>query len=242
MDDGVVFDDTGHFMLTGRLDRIVKVEEKRVALASVETELRALLCIEDVFVQLQTQNNRQFLRAYIVLNKQAQDELHRLGKHNFIQTLKQKLQSVLDPLAIPRQWRFIDSLPTDAQGKVVPSLLIPECDTPVLLPTIINTAVIEQKCTLTLHVLAETTYFEGHFPEHPVLPGVTQIHWAVQLARTLYEFPTSFQKMEAVKFQRIIVPDSIVKLDLEWDPIKQRLYFAFYSEAGPHSSGRMIFQ
>lgn len=242
MDDGVVFDEIGHFMLTGRLDRIVKVEEKRVALATVESELRALLSIEDAFVQFQTQNNRQFLRAYVVLNSISRDELLRLGKHKFIQILKQQLQGIIDPLAIPRQWRFIDALPTDAQGKVVPRLLQPEFDATILLPTIINIDIYEQKCIFTLHALAETAYFGGHFPEHPILPGVTQIHWAVQLARSHYVLPSVFLKMEAVKFQRIIVPDSIIKLDLEWDPIKQRLYFAFYSEAGAHSSGRITFQ
>ena len=35
---------------------------------------------------------------------------------------------------------------------------------------------------LDLAIGPELIYFQGHFPGYPVLPGIVQIDWAVQLA------------------------------------------------------------
>ena len=46
--------------------------------------------------------------------------------------------------------------------------------------------------TLRFALPASTRYFEGHFPEVPLLPGVVQIGWAVEFGRQYFELPARF--------------------------------------------------
>lgn len=116
-------------------------------------------------------------------------------------------------------------------------------------PTVIKPNAIKQKGdenTLTLHlqVDAEIEDFKGHFPQFALLPGVTQIDWAVHYAQQLFDSPKSFQSMEVIKFQEPILKDALVKLSLTWHADKQKLHFSYTSgqddEVRTHSSGRIL--
>ncbi len=97
---------------------------------------------------------------------------------------------------------------------------------------------------LTLHISADIVYFVGHFEEHPVLPGVTQLHWAEYFARqTIPALPAQnfFTRMEVIKFQELIRPEQTVSLELRYNPTSGKLHFRFFSEDSQFSSGRLVF-
>lgn len=98
---------------------------------------------------------------------------------------------------------------------------------------------------LQLKVQSELCYFDGHFPETPVLPGVVQLHWAEAFARDLFGplLPelASFQRLEAVKFQQLIRPEQEVSLDLEYVADKNKMYFRFYHQDTQFSTGRFVY-
>ena len=96
------------------------------------------------------------------------------------------------------------------------------------------------RAQLTLETPAQLPYFDGHSPGHPVLPGVTQIEWAIRFARELYSLPANFVGMEALKFQHIVPPDTLLTLELEFKAEKSALTFAYRSAAGQHASGRIL--
>ena len=101
-----------------------------------------------------------------------------------------------------------------------------------------------QHCTasqveLTLHVEADILDFQGHFPQHPLLPGVTQIDWAIYYGHKLLNTYPHFAGMEVIKFQEPILPGSNITLTLEWFADKHKLHFAYTSTKGTHSSGRI---
>ncbi|MGF1759094.1 3-hydroxyacyl-ACP dehydratase [Photobacterium sagamiensis] len=106
-------------------------------------------------------------------------------------------------------------------------------------PTIIAQHIADDRAVLTLKVDADILDFQGHFPSHPLLPGVTQIDWALFYGQTLLNAHPNFAGMEVIKFQNPILPDSIVELSLNWSEEKQKLQFTYSSEKGPHSSGRI---
>ena len=58
-------------------------------------------------------------------------------------------------------------------------------------------------------------YFRGHFPDHPVLPGVAQLE-AIVLELTLRSWPDigSLQRIRRLKFRRIVSPNSDLQLTL----------------------------
>ena len=108
-------------------------------------------------------------------------------------------------------------------------------------PEIISKADIDTGINLVLRVPAELSYFPGHFPEHPVLPGVVQIRWIEELARKYELVNGEFLRLEKLKFMRIISKDYEVNLELTV-PKEKTLQFQFNSEHGIHASGKMIFQ
>jgi len=92
---------------------------------------------------------------------------------------------------------------------------------------------------LDLRVPADLEYFTGHFPGAPVLPGVVQIDWCVQLARDRLALPGAFRGLEQVKFLAPIGPDARITLRLALRG--ERLRFGYLSKKDKHSLGMIVF-
>ncbi|SMS00123.1 (3R)-hydroxymyristoyl-ACP dehydratase [Vibrio mangrovi] len=112
-------------------------------------------------------------------------------------------------------------------------------------PTLLTTDIQSDSVTLALSLDADIVYFSGHFTQFPLLPGVTQIDWAVHYAREYLNLSGLFQGIEVVKFQEPIYPNTQVILTLEWDESKEKLTFRYTSahehESSPkvHASGKI---
>jgi 3-hydroxymyristoyl/3-hydroxydecanoyl-(acyl carrier protein) dehydratase len=111
----------------------------------------------------------------------------------------------------------------------------------IVLPEIRATERSEHGVRLQLNVPADLLYFDGHFPEVPLLPGVVQITWAIELARKHLRAIGTFKALSAVKFTRVIQPGSIVWLTLEYTQAKGQLDFAYELDGRPCSNGSALF-
>nr|WP_225561538.1 hypothetical protein [Rhodanobacter sp. DHB23] len=89
-------------------------------------------------------------------------------------------------------------------------------------------------------VPADLDYFPGHFPQAPVLPGVAQVGWALQLAASHLGTSPHCHEMEALKFQHIMQPGEHTTLVLRHDGARGRLHFAFHDGERQHSTGRLV--
>ena len=94
---------------------------------------------------------------------------------------------------------------------------------------------------LTLHVHRDLQWFEGHFPDAALLPGVIQTTWVVEFGRQHFALPENFRSMSNMKFMRFIMPDSIVTLRLRYVADKRELSFEYREQDKPCGSGRMEF-
>jgi 3-hydroxymyristoyl/3-hydroxydecanoyl-(acyl carrier protein) dehydratase len=94
---------------------------------------------------------------------------------------------------------------------------------------------------LTLFVPPQTTWFSGHFPAHPVLPGVVQLHWASRFANLLWPELDDFESVENLKFRKLVLPGMRLKLELEYDHVKNRVQFSFRHEDEVCSGGRISY-
>ncbi|MFC1237667.1 AMP-binding protein [Vibrio sp. F74] len=111
-----LFED-GSFLLKGRTDRIIKIEEKRVSLVEVEARLQGLEWIEEAAVITVETSVRLELVAVITLNEHGNEQLCSIGKGQFWINIRKSLRQWLEPIAIPRRYRILDDIPLNSQGK-----------------------------------------------------------------------------------------------------------------------------
>lgn len=105
------------FKLLGRVDRIVKIEGKRVSLEALEQEILKSAYVQFVRV-ISIKTNRDITCAVMVLSAQGKSTLEVHGKPWLIAELKTCLRRVFEAVVIPRKWRVIDEFACDQQGKV----------------------------------------------------------------------------------------------------------------------------
>ncbi len=116
LDDNVKILGQKAFMLKGRNDRIVKIEEKRIALTEIEEFLISLSSISECAC-LVLQNKRTFIAAVLVLTDVGRAEIKEKGRLLFLQSLKQTMRTRFENVTIPRKWRIIEELPVNQQSK-----------------------------------------------------------------------------------------------------------------------------
>jgi 3-hydroxymyristoyl/3-hydroxydecanoyl-(acyl carrier protein) dehydratase len=112
----------------------------------------------------------------------------------------------------------------------------------ILVPEICSSERIANGARLQLKIPADLAYFEGHFPGCPLLPGVVQVSWAIELGRRELAFEGSFRSLSAVKFMRVILPGASVSLVLEYAPDKRQLDFIYEHDGRMCSSGSALFE
>lgn len=226
----------GGFELRGRADRIVKIAEKRVSLAAVEAALRASPLIADLRLASLAEQREQ-LGVVVVPSEAGWALFDQQGKRALAEALRQRLADVVERVALPRRFRFLPELPVNAQGKSTQARLLAEFDP--RRPALRAVHRHEGGEDLTLFIDPALPQFEGHFDGHPVLAGVVQLEWAQLFGRERFSIAGEFAGMEALKFQRVIVPGQHVTLSLSWGPGK--LAFRYHSEFGQHASGKLAF-
>ncbi|PTP70922.1 AMP-binding protein [Vibrio splendidus] len=105
------------FILKGRTDRVIKIEEKRVSLVEVEKRLEQLPWISECVVIPFEEPDRLILASVLVLSDQGQAKLATMSKGKFWLMLRSELRKWLEPIAIPRKYRIVDEIPLNSQGK-----------------------------------------------------------------------------------------------------------------------------
>ena len=108
-----------------------------------------------------------------------------------------------------------------------------------LLPEILAERRDGARLELDLRVPAGLACFDGHFPGHPILPGVLQVDWSARYARERLGVHGEFAAAENLKFHAVVTPGARLRLALNADGI--RVNFEFFDETRKYSSGRLVF-
>lgn len=231
----------GSFCLLGRVDRIVKIEEKRVSLAALEQALERSPLVREAHALALPQGR---LGVVAILHQAGGEMLRLAGKPAVVERLRTWLRPYAEGVAIPRRWRFVDAFPQDSMGKVAHAALqelLTRPDPYRREPRVLHHTHCESEVTLRLFIPPDLLCFEGHFPGAPILPGVIQVEWAVAFARRFFTLPQHFRRLELLKFQRVIGPGMTVTLEIEYLTVKQSVRFRYVSDAGRYSSGQVVF-
>jgi acyl-CoA synthetase (AMP-forming)/AMP-acid ligase II len=241
LDDQITLLDDGRFILHGRLDRIVKIEEKRLSLVELEQRLMAMPWVDDAHA-LVINKSRDVVAAVVVLNRRGLEQLNQ-GRNQLIRQLRKALEPWFESVVLPRKWLFVNAMPLTSQGKIEQPLL-----TSLLgfdsrkLPQALSLEMIPDGVWLDLKVPEDLLCFPDHFADYPILPGVVQLAWVEHFGKLFFAINKPFSHMEVVKFMQVIQPGDELTLSLNWKAESGKLYFNFSSELGAYSSGRMVYQ
>ena len=232
----------GRFELLGRLDRIVKLEEKRISLPMLEQALVNHDWVAEARLGV-IHENRASLGALLVLSDSGLYALREHGRRALTHSLRQHLSQHCEALALPRRWRLLRQLPLTSQGKLpqaqVDALLL--APRPKL-PQVLSQTETDGQWTLNLSIPPDLAFFSGHFPKTPVLPGVVQVDWALALGQQLLDLPPRFAGMEVLKFQQLVRPGDAIELTLRFDRERGKLHFAYRNATAPCASGRILLE
>jgi len=110
------------------------------------------------------------------------------------------------------------------------------------LPQIDSIERAQHRLGLKFVVRPSLEYFQGHFPEIALLPGVVQTGWAIQIARREFTIDGDFRALAGVKFMRVIQPGDDVALELNCSEDRRELSFEYRSGGRLCSSGRALFR
>lgn len=236
--DGVRDEGDGTFTLTGRADRIAKVEEKRVSLSALERRLLETGLVKEARVAL-VDGLRVTIGVVAVPTDEGRARLA-VNRKALTDALRHALKDTVELVALPRRFRFIEEMPVNAQGKTteeqVKGLLSP------LVPDVKWVEREEAKAVLTFEVDPSLRVLDGHFPELGVVPGVAQVDWVIGFACDVFGRSPRVQRMEALKFQALMLPGHQVRLELTYAKEKNTVHFKYTKGETPLSSGRLVFQ
>lgn len=239
--DQVIFFADGRFELQGRIDAIVKVEGKRVSLNEMNSVMQASELVEQSQT-LTIERHRSEMVAVIILNDAGVELFKHSGRKRLIALLKKQLSQHFELIVIPKRWRFVSAFPVNSQGKLPRKnleLLFEKQE--IKWPEVIKVEKEDAQVTLTCHLPRQLIYFDGHFEQQAILPGIVQVHWAEFYGRKFLHVSGKFSQIEALKFQMLLLPDQLVSISLRYDADKQKLLFSYFSETGNHSSGRICY-
>lgn len=107
----------GRFKLGGRLDRIVKIEEKRLSLDELEQRLVAHPWVRTAAAVV-LPGRRQTLGAAVILDDVGRAALEHEGRAAIGAALRAHLRGWFDPVLLPRRWRYPTDLPFNERGKL----------------------------------------------------------------------------------------------------------------------------
>lgn len=112
------------FTLLGRVDRIIKLHEKRLSLDEMETKLTSLANVKACrcFV-LDDAISKPTLVAVIELPATTLLPKNNIEKKQLVNLLKKALLTTFEASLLPRKWRFVEQLPFNSEGKLVKSEL-----------------------------------------------------------------------------------------------------------------------
>jgi 3-hydroxymyristoyl/3-hydroxydecanoyl-(acyl carrier protein) dehydratase len=107
-------------------------------------------------------------------------------------------------------------------------------------PIVVHELIEAHTAEIAILVPHDLAFCAGHFPGIPIVPGVVQLKWALDLARRRLAVEGRFAGCENLKFQRVLTPGARATLKLEHVALTGKLAFSFESADGRYSSGRAL--
>lgn len=241
-DDAVEFDDAGRFCLRGRMDRIVKLDGKRVSLPEIESWLGLHPYVAQSAAVLLPGASRERLGVLSALTPAGVEALRQHGRIGLAKTLRRHLATYVAPTLIPRKWRFRMRLPVDARGKLPAAAVAASFAAGRKGFEVLSHVRDAEGDHYELRVPPELVHFRGHFPGLPILPGVVLVDWIACLAAEQADATRSIRSIDQLKFMAPVPPAALVSLQLTHEPQRCRVRFRARLGTRECASGALVYR
>jgi len=226
-DDTIAFDPDGRFRLQGRLDRVIKLDGKRVSLPELEARLGLHPYVAQAAVVSLEGMSRERVGAVVALTEAGSEALLERGRVALAKILRRHLAAYFDIVVLPRFWRLRLALPFDARGKLPAAAVAAAFDARADGVEVLSEARSQTALHYELRVPPTLVHFAGHFPGLPILPGVVQIDWAMRLAAEHVPGVRALASIEQLKFKAPVPPGALLDLTLTHDASRRRVKFVY---------------
>jgi acyl-coenzyme A synthetase/AMP-(fatty) acid ligase/3-hydroxymyristoyl/3-hydroxydecanoyl-(acyl carrier protein) dehydratase len=201
------------FRHVGRIDGVVKVGGKRIALAELERRLLDIPGVEDAAVaavEVDSARGQETLAAVV-------------APGHSVEQLRIELRRWLDPVVIPRRIRLVDALPREPNGKLTRKRLLELFDQPKSRVATLECRAVDLDAgqdaaqdiaRYQVYVPRDLMALRGHFRDHPIVPGVVQLDLAREQARGRWPELGGLRRVLRLKFVRPLRPGDQVELTL----------------------------
>jgi hypothetical protein len=214
--DVLELDNATHFRLLGRANDLVHVAGKRSSLAHLNFHLNRIEGVEDGAFWLPEETPDQtpdgIVRTIVFV------VAPRLTARDVIAALRREIE----PAFVPRRVVLVDALPREATGKLTVAALNAFARATL--------AALDRGERLVT-IPPDHPAFAGHFPGHPVLPGVALLSLVME---TLAERAGPAPRIDNAKFLQPVKPGATLTLGLT----EQARGFAFEIRQGDSTVAR----
>jgi acyl-coenzyme A synthetase/AMP-(fatty) acid ligase len=202
------------FGLLGRANDLIHVAGKRSSLAHLNFHLNRIDGVDDGAFWLPDEVPGTVVRpvAFVVAPKLT------------AQSIITALRAHLEPAFVPRRVVHVDALPREATGKLTLHAL-----RAFALQTLADNATPTE-----LHVPHDHPSFAGHFPGHPVLPGVVLLSMVMEALQSRLGAPA---QIDQAKFLAPVLPGDTLTLSVT--PQGSALLFAVARDGTPVARGQL---
>lgn len=233
-EDMVILNDeielNGRFLkIKNRTDRLLKIYEKRVSAEELETALKKHPFVDNCYID----KYKEKPVCLCALSEYGQDYLLKNSITDLTKTLKTHLKTHSE--IVPQKWKYIDEIPMTISGKINRNLIKHIFSINISLPIILKRALSENAIDYKIYFYKQCNFFNGHFPELKLVPGVMQLYLAKEFANIHFNLSLGEGQWKRIKFSNIIESDSIVHLKLERND--KRVTYEFYTDTKKYSSG-----
>lgn len=108
------------------------------------------------------------------------------------------------------------------------------------LPTQLSRDATGDSLFVSLEIPEDLDCFRGHFPGFAVLPGVVQLHWAVEIGREHFGFAGATRDIRRLKFKSVVSPPATLELELIRTGSNE-VRFVYSARGTIYSQGRLGF-
>jgi acyl-coenzyme A synthetase/AMP-(fatty) acid ligase/3-hydroxymyristoyl/3-hydroxydecanoyl-(acyl carrier protein) dehydratase len=209
--DHAVHAESPRFRHLGRIDGVVKIGGKRVALAEIERRLLEIPGVEDAAAWVVEVGGARGSETVAMVVAPGLSPEH----------LRAELRRWLDPVVIPRRLRLVDALPREQSGKLSRRRLMEAFEAPKPRVETLECRLLADvgdadTAVFAVYVPRDLYCLRGHFRAQPIVPGVVQLELA--RSQALSRWPElvgrGLSQVLRLKFLRPLRPGEHLRLEL----------------------------